>query len=89
MLFQRGLRRLLLLTLSLRGKGEPHSGFSTFLSDWGRCLPVLFSDLFTATLINYIPGYGGTVAFGFGGVIAIVSMLLLAIKIKEPPRGSL
>jgi MFS family permease len=34
-----------------------------------------------------IPGYGGTVAFGFGGGIAIVSMLLLAIKIKEPSRG--
>jgi MFS family permease len=34
------------------------------------------------------PGYGGTVAFGFGGMIAIVSMVLLAIKIKEPSRGS-
>jgi MFS family permease len=35
-----------------------------------------------------IPGYGGTVAFGFGGVIAVISMLLLAIKIKEPSKGS-
>jgi MFS family permease len=35
-----------------------------------------------------IPGYGGTVAFGFGGVIAVISMLLLAIKIKEPAKGS-
>jgi MFS family permease len=34
------------------------------------------------------PGYGGTVAFGFGGAIALISMLLLSIKIKEPPRGS-
>jgi MFS family permease len=33
-----------------------------------------------------IPGYGGTVAFGFGGGIAIISMLLLAIKIKEPSK---
>jgi MFS family permease len=33
-----------------------------------------------------LPGYGGTVAFGFGGVIAIISMLLLAIKIKEPSK---
>jgi MFS family permease len=31
-----------------------------------------------------IPGYGGTVAFGFGGTIAIIAMVLLAIKIKEP-----
>jgi MFS family permease len=34
------------------------------------------------------PGYGGTVAFGFGGTIALISMVLLAIKIKEPSRGS-
>jgi MFS family permease len=35
-----------------------------------------------------IPGYGGTVAFGFGGTIAIISMILLAIKVKEPIKGS-
>jgi len=34
------------------------------------------------------PGFGGTVAFGFGGVIAIISMMMLAIKIKEPSRAS-
>jgi MFS family permease len=34
------------------------------------------------------PGFGGTVAFGFGGVIAIISMVLFAAKIKEPSRGS-
>ncbi len=33
-----------------------------------------------------IPGYGGTVAFGFGGLIAVTSMLLLATKIKEPSK---
>lgn len=32
------------------------------------------------------PGYGGTVAFGFGGGMALISMLLLAIKIKEPRK---
>jgi MFS family permease len=35
------------------------------------------------------PGYGGTVAFGFGGTIAIISMIFLALKVKEPLRGSL
>ena len=34
------------------------------------------------------PGLGGTVAFGFGGTIAIISMILLAVKVKEPSRGS-
>lgn len=31
-----------------------------------------------------IPGYGGTVAFGFGGTIAVISMILLAVLVKEP-----
>ena len=35
-----------------------------------------------------IPGFGGTVAFGFGGTIALISMMLLALKIKEPSRVS-
>jgi MFS family permease len=34
------------------------------------------------------PGFGGTVAFGFGGAIAIISMILLAVKIKEPSHSS-
>jgi hypothetical protein len=33
-----------------------------------------------------IPGYGGTVAFGFGGLIALISMVLLAVVVKEPKR---
>lgn len=35
-----------------------------------------------------IPGYGGTVAFAFGASIAIISMVLLAVKIKEPSKVS-
>jgi MFS family permease len=33
-----------------------------------------------------IPGFGGTVAFGFGGLIAIISMILLVVKVKEPVK---
>jgi MFS family permease len=32
------------------------------------------------------PGYGGTVAFGFGAAIAVVSMILLSVKVNEPER---
>jgi len=31
-----------------------------------------------------LPGYGGTVAFGFGGVMAVISMILLATAVNEP-----
>lgn len=30
-----------------------------------------------------IPGFGGTVAFGFGAMIAVTSMILLAVMVKE------
>jgi MFS family permease len=33
-----------------------------------------------------IPGFGGTIAFGFGGMIAVISMLLLALLVKEPEK---
>jgi len=32
------------------------------------------------------PGFGGTVAFGFGGIIALISMILLTTVVKEPAR---
>jgi MFS family permease len=35
------------------------------------------------------PGYGGTIAFGFGGTIALISIVLLAVVVKEPERGPL
>jgi len=33
------------------------------------------------------PGFGGTVAFGFGGLLALLSMILLWTKVKEPVRN--
>jgi MFS family permease len=34
------------------------------------------------------PGFGGTVAFGFGGFMAVISIILLAFKVKEPSLES-
>jgi MFS family permease len=34
-----------------------------------------------------IPGFGGTIAFGFGGTLAVISMILLAFRVKEPERN--
>lgn len=44
---------------------------------------IIFGILY-AHFDKVIPGYGGTVAFGFGGTIAIISMILLAVLVKEP-----
>ena len=48
---------------------------------------VLFGFLYSY-FDKLLPGYGGTVAFGFGGTIAIVSMILLNLKVKEPSKIS-
>lgn len=61
------------------------------LYNFSRGMGALPASLIFGFLYSYfdkvIPGYGGTVAFGFGGTVAIISMILLAIKIKEPSRG--
>ena len=50
-------------------------------------LSALPASLIFGFLYSYfdkiIPGYGGTFAFGFGGIIALISMILLAVKVKE------
>jgi MFS family permease len=47
---------------------------------------IIFGFLYTY-FDRLFPGFGGTVAFGFGGTVAIISMLLLAVKIKEPSKS--
>jgi MFS family permease len=46
---------------------------------------ILFGFLYSFFNSKF-PGFGGTVAFGFGGTIALISMLLLAMVVKESKR---
>jgi MFS family permease len=70
---------------------EEKRGTAFGLFNFSIGLGALPASLIFGFLYSYfdkvIPGYGGTVAFGFGGAIAIVSMILLAVKIKEPSRN--
>jgi len=72
---------------------EEKRGTAFGLYNFSIGLGALPASLIFGFLYSYfdklIPGYGGTVAFGFGGTIAIVSMILLATKVKEPSGGSL
>lgn len=69
---------------------EGNRGTAFGLFNFSIGLGALPASLIFGFLYSYfdkiIPGYGGTVAFGFGGTIALISMLLLAIKIKEPSK---
>jgi MFS family permease len=49
---------------------------------------VIFGFLYSSFDKMY-PGFGGTVAFGFGGIIALVSMILLATIIKENRKNNI
>jgi MFS family permease len=69
---------------------DENRGTAFGLFNFSIGLGALPASLIFGFLYSYfdkiIPGYGGTIAFGFGGTIAIISMLLLAVKIKEPQK---
>jgi MFS family permease len=72
--------------------GEEKRGTAFGLFNFSIGLGALPASIIFGFLYSYfdkvIPGYGGTVAFGFGGTIAIIAMILLAVRIKEPSKGS-
>lgn len=69
---------------------DENRGTAFGLFNFSIGLGALPASLIFGFLYSYfdkvIPGYGGTVAFGFGGLIAIISMVLLAVKISEPRK---
>jgi len=49
---------------------------------------ILFGFLYSYFNLKF-PGYGGTVAFAFGALLAFIAMLMLAVLVKEPfKRGT-
>ena len=69
---------------------EEQRGTAFGLYNFAIGLGALPASIIFGLLYSYFdklfPGYGGTVAFGFGGTIALISMVLLAVVIKEPGR---
>jgi MFS family permease len=63
-------------------------GLFNFSVGLGALPASIFFGIIYSSFEKIIPGFGGTVAFGFGGTIAIISMILLAVKVKEPLKGS-
>jgi MFS family permease len=69
---------------------EEQRGTAFGLFNFAIGLGALPASIIFGLLYSYFdklfPGFGGTVAFGFGGTIALISMVLLAVVIKEPRR---
>jgi MFS family permease len=72
--------------------GEENRGTAFGLFNFSIGLGALPASIIFGFLYSYFdkrfPGFGGTVAFGFGGLMAFVSMILLAVKVKEHPDKS-
>lgn len=71
---------------------DENRGTAFGLFNFSIGLGALPASLIFGFLYSYfdkvVPGYGGTVAFGFGGMIAVISMVLLAVKINEPGKNN-
>lgn len=61
-------------------------GMYNFSIGLGALPASIIFGLIYSSFDKIMPGFGGTFAFGFGGVIAVISMLLLAVKVKEPSK---
>ena len=66
-------------------RGTAFGMFNFAVGLWALPASIIFGMLYTF-FDKANPGYGGTVAFGFGGFIALVSMVLLATIVKEPKK---
>jgi MFS family permease len=62
-------------------------GLFNFAVGLGALPASIIFGLIYAAFDKVYPGYGGTVAFGAGGTIAVISMILLAVLVKEPARN--
>jgi MFS family permease len=69
---------------------EEQRGTAFGLFNFSVGLGALPASIIFGFLYSYfdriIPGFGGTIAFGFGALIAMTSMILLATRVKEPEK---
>lgn len=85
--FSEGAEKALVADLVSEDKRGTAFGLFNFSVGLGALPASIIFGFLYSWFNKLLPGYGGTVAFGFGGSIAVISMILLAIKIKEPQKG--
>jgi MFS family permease len=85
--FSEGAEKAFVADLVPEDKRGSAFGMYNFAIGMGALPASLIFGFLYSIFDKIIPGYGGTVAFGFGGTLAIISMLLLAVRVKEPQRN--
>jgi MFS family permease len=85
--FSEGAEKAFVADLVPEDKRGSAFGMYNFAIGMGALPASLIFGFLYSIFDKISPGYGGTVAFGFGGTLAIISMLLLAVRVKEPQRN--
>ena len=84
--FTEGAEKALVADLA----GEEKRGTAFGLYNFSIGISALPASIVFGFLYSYcdklIPGYGGTFAFGFNGLIAVISIVLLANKVREKEK---
>jgi MFS family permease len=85
--FSEGAEKAFVADLVPEDKRGSAFGMYNFAIGMGALPASLIFGFLYSIFDKIIPGYGGTVALGLGGTLAIISMLLLAVRVKEPQRN--
>jgi len=86
--FTEGAEKAFVADLVEEGKRGTAFGLFNFSIGLGALPASIIFGLLYSYFDKVWPGFGGTVAFGTGGLIAVISVILLITKVKEPHRGS-
>ncbi|OFY65733.1 MAG: hypothetical protein A2V64_07380 [Bacteroidetes bacterium RBG_13_43_22] len=85
--FSEGAEKALVADLVSEDQRGSAYGMYNFAIGMGALPASLIFGFLYSFFDKVIPGSGGTIAFGFGGTLAVVSMVLLAVKVREPNRN--
>ena len=85
--FSEGAEKALVADLVSEDQRGSAYGMYNFAIGMGALPASLIFGFLYSFFDKVIPGFGGTIAFGFGGTLAVVSMVLLAVKVREPNRN--
>ncbi len=84
--FTEGAEKAFVADLAGSEKRGTAFGLFNFAIGLGALPASVIFGLIYSIFDNRFPGFGGTVAFGFGAIMALISMILLAALVKEPGK---
>ncbi|MBN2862758.1 MAG: MFS transporter [Bacteroidales bacterium] len=84
--FTEGAEKALVADLVKEAQRGSAYGMYNFSIGLGALPASIIFGFIYSRVDKIFPGFGGTVAFGFGAAIAFASMILLALLVKEPER---